>query len=75
MPSPFSQALTSGGGKSEAFASALASAVGSGGCNSVSNVLAQAQASAESSGKGQVSLTSGGPTRLHGPACVRWHVG
>jgi hypothetical protein len=47
------QALTSGGGKSEAFASAIASAVSSGGCGSVSNVLAQAEASAQSSGKGQ----------------------
>ena len=47
------QALTSGGGKAEAFSAALASAVASGGCGSVSNVLAQAQASAQSSGKGQ----------------------
>jgi hypothetical protein len=53
-PPAFLQALTSGGGKSEAFASALATAVGKDGCNSVFNVLSQAQASAESSGKGQV---------------------
>lgn len=49
---PHPQALTSGGGKAEAFSAALASAVATGGCGSVSNVLAQAQSSAESSGKG-----------------------
>src|SRR5512147_1109001 len=65
------QALTSGGGKSEAFASAIATAVASRGCGSVSNVLAQAEASAESSGKGEAFSEAVANASAQAAKCLR----
>lgn len=65
------QALTSGGGKAEAFSSAIASAVASGGCGSVANVLSQAEASAQSSGKGQVFSEALASASAEAAGCIK----
>lgn len=65
------QALTSGGGKAEAFSSAIASAVASGGCGSVANVLSQAEASAQSSGKGQAFSEALASASAEAAGCIK----
>jgi hypothetical protein len=65
------QALASGGGKSEAYSSAIASAVSRGGCGAVSNVLAQAQAIAESSGRGDTFADSLASASAEAARCPR----